>query len=210
MGRMLGLAEYYQGRPEQALAHQSRALALFEHHGRTAETGFVLYNIGWVEFTLGQADRAATHYERALKLFTAVENRRGMALALIGIGHSHNQLKNHHKALRALDDSMVILEGIGDPNALASCADAKAKIHRSLGDYHASIAEAQLSLRLARRSGNLVNQVEFLTALGETLSLAGRPAEAVPALRTAISMADEAGLTMCAAEARERLSRVQR
>ena len=152
----LGLALYYQGKPEEAKAHIEKAL-----QGAPKEATFHS-NLALVLDALGEKEAAEDEYQTALRLdagFPENYNRRARELVL---GDSRTRADSRREAL-LLATKACRATGARDPELL----DTLALVYAADGRFDEAIATAQKGIARAQAT----NSTMWLAVLQERLQL---------------------------------------
>jgi eukaryotic-like serine/threonine-protein kinase len=179
-------------RPDEALLLLREALTLRREAGNQNGEALVLNNIGNVYLMKREYAEAQTYFERALTLRQKTnvageiaDTRHNLAETLAGMGRYDQALTQYHQALdlrrTAKDGRMAAVESY----SLGTIFDYQ-------GRYGAAVKakeEALTTLREAKERGTWL--AEILSGLGNSLTLAGRSAEAAKNLDEAMTVARE-------------------
>ena len=188
-----GLALWFLGRPDSALARATRALELARDRSRayslaTARAQMAVVHqcrrepeaaIEWAEATIAAAQRLGYVYREAMGRVL-----RGWAMA---------QLGDAPQGVREITEGLAASRGTGarmdDPHYLALLADAQ--LHA--GDVDAGLAAVAAALGLARRERSLFYEPELHRLDGALHAAAGRADVAEACLRRGLARAREQG-----------------
>lgn len=188
-----GLALWFLGRPDSALARATHALELARDPSRayslaTARAQMAVVHqcrrepeaaIEWAEATIAAAQQLGYVYREAMGRVL-----RGWALALLG---------DAAQGVREITDGLSASRGTGarmdDPHYLALLAEAQLRA----GDVEAGLAAVAEALGLARRERSLFYEPELHRLAGALHAAAGRVEVAEASLRHGLERAREQG-----------------
>jgi len=107
--------------------------------------------VGELADVLSDYPSATMAYEESLALARRLQDRRGIAAALFGLGHGANRVGNLTAARPLLDESVAILREIGDEPSIARSLGGRAVMEEN---YAAARALWEQNLAIRRRLGN--------------------------------------------------------
>lgn len=110
----LGLARRHQGRKEEALSLEGRALELFVAAGDSMGEARARENLGHLERDLGRGEEALDQHRRALELYRGLRDPAGESAALAALALDHRALGRPEAALEAIADSLELFEARRD------------------------------------------------------------------------------------------------
>ncbi len=188
-----GLALWFLGRPDSALARATHALELARDRSRayslaTARAQMAVVHqcrrepeaaLEWAEATIAAAQQLGYVYREAMGRVL-----RGWALALLG---------DAPQGVREITEGLAASRGTGarmdDPHYLALLAEAQLRA----GALDAGLAAVEEALELARRERSLFYEPELHRLDGALHAAAGRPDRADESLRRGLDRAREQG-----------------
>ena len=199
-----GLALWFLGRPDSALARATRALELARDRSRayslaTARAQMAVVHqcrrepeaaLEWAEATIAAAQQLGYVYREAMGRVL-----RGWALALLG---------DAPQGVSEISEGLAASRGTGarmdDPHYLALLAEAQLRA----GDIEAGLAAVAAALELARRERSLFYEPELHRLDGALHAAAGRADVAGACLRRGLERAREQGSQHAGAADRDR------
>ncbi|GAB2571513.1 BTAD domain-containing putative transcriptional regulator [Streptomyces capparidis] len=185
----LGHALSHRGHREEGNAHMRRGLALFEsmdHHIGQAIAHNCLGH-AYLEDPAADPREGLRHCERALELNRAAGHRVGEGRNLNNTGWLYAQLGQYETALRRCEEALEILTEVGDAVGESAALDSLGYVHHHLGNADLAIGHYERALAGARGEDQ-VRTAQTLTRLGEARLSAGRRAEGLDALRSALAI----------------------
>ncbi|HKD43705.1 MAG TPA: tetratricopeptide repeat-containing protein kinase family protein, partial [Myxococcaceae bacterium] len=194
----LGWATTSQGRPEEGLQYQRRALALAEpmlgsEHPRVAD---ILGQMGRTFTLLGRYEEALGHQKRALAI---QEKSLGpqhpqVALTLVGIGRALRGLGRQDEALDYFRRSLALYEAALGPDhwELANPLEDIGSILASRGEYEPAIANFERAAALVEKTfGPDMLVASLLTKIGRAAMGLGDSRKAISSLERALSIREK-------------------
>jgi DNA-binding SARP family transcriptional activator/tetratricopeptide (TPR) repeat protein len=173
MHRSLAGAYHFLRHNEPAIEHLTATCALFNQLGYRLEHGYVCANFGAIRRELGQVDEAMQHYKDALALFREMDNVKGKATALEGIGWCETQYGNVCVAVGMIEQSMDLYRQLGDANGVGYSWSALGKLRQSIDEHESAIECFTLAIDGLTNAGNRADTAECLLWRGdERLALA--------------------------------------
>ncbi len=150
----LGQLAWEWGRPEQALAYYTAALAQAEAAGRWSWAGATAHAIGKLyEHALGLPDRAQAYYRRAAAAYATapdlegrIEGHRQVGDLALAAGDAAGAVEHYTAARRLARRS-------GDRMAVAQCEGALAEAHAACGTQADALRHGRAAVRLYRELG---------------------------------------------------------
>lgn len=165
--RWLGNSMVIQGRIPEALAHQTRALALFEQLGDQRRQASTHLAIALTRERQDHLDEALAHAHQALELSRSADHAAGQAWALNGIGWFSTLLGQHEQAIAYCAEVLELCEGLGDRSTAASALDTLGHAHRYLGQPAEATRRYQQATDLRREIGDNYYAAQSLRRLGD-------------------------------------------
>lgn len=117
-------------------------------------------------FVESEYDRALDAYGLVRELATRADNRRGLALALMGEGLVHNARDESEQALASYAASMAAAEAAKDSATVARALNNTGNVHYKRGDFAAALAAYGRSLELQQATGNDQTVAQALNNIG--------------------------------------------
>jgi tetratricopeptide (TPR) repeat protein len=106
--RLLGAVYRAQGRPQEALAHKEKALALFAQIGDPARRALAHGEVGTALAALGRLREARVYHEQALAMHRELGSRRHEGVELSYLGVTLHRLGLVEEAERAHEEALAI------------------------------------------------------------------------------------------------------
>jgi tetratricopeptide (TPR) repeat protein len=104
----IGLAHYYLGQWEKAIAHFQEAQPILEEVGARVGFARTLHNIGMARHAMGEKEKMLDHFQQALSTLENTDDRIGLAQALSNIAMIHLELGDDLKASALLGQAEII------------------------------------------------------------------------------------------------------
>lgn len=121
------------GRLEEAIRHQSRALSINQKLGRYGAQGTNLATLGTIHLELGDLARAVSCHVKALAISRDTGNRHLEATELANVGSSYHMIGRLDEALEHLDEGLAIAVELGDPVVESAILSNTAHVHHDAG-----------------------------------------------------------------------------
>jgi tetratricopeptide (TPR) repeat protein len=124
----MGVCAYEQGEYKRAVERQEESLEVFTELGRDWWRGMALYDLGNAKRRLGDpgADEA---YRESLRLWTRLQNRRGIAQCLVGLGELAKTGGADEDAAERLQAALVLYADVSDDRGFAVALERLADIN---------------------------------------------------------------------------------
>lgn len=189
----LGTAHSLQGRYREALTADSTSLALRRALGVSPRSiAQSLNEVGIGYRHLGRYTDAMRVYEEALILYRRLGDEVGIAMVSYNLANIHIATGDMEKAIELLHQSLRSSERLEHAQGMGLNHNALATLYVRSGNRAAARKHVEDGLRINRTKGLKYGEILALETLGR-IELAGRrPAQAVVALRTALTLADSA------------------
>ncbi|MEV4417645.1 BTAD domain-containing putative transcriptional regulator [Catellatospora sp. NPDC049609] len=165
----LDLSDVYEqsGRPESALHHAERAVALYEQAGHRSGLANALNIMCFLLAAVGRHELAVHYGERALRLQCDLDDRRGQAATQDSLGVAYSRLGRHALALAGLDQARRLFAEVGDRPGVADVL-----LH--LGDCHLAAGSRGQAVTAWRAALEIFEELG-LGAAEQALSRLGGP-----------------------------------
>lgn len=161
-------------------------------------------------FVEGEYERALAAYGLVRELSTLAGNRRGLALALLGVGLVHNARDESDLALSSYAESMAAAESAKDAPTVARALNNIGNVHYKRGDFTAALASYQRSLELQQAAGNDQTVAQALNNIGSIHYEQRDYEQAQDYFERSLRLAEKAGDTRGAANTLNNLGDVAR
>ena len=149
--------------------------------------------LGKVQRSMGDVEAAGACFARSREIAERVGDRAGVARAVYELALQARQRGDYATCLTLLQDSIALLERLGDEWGLASALALMGGLKWLMGDTSATAEILTRALGVAERSKNLDVQAYLHIPLGMSLETDGRPEEALRHYRAAIDEARALG-----------------
>ncbi len=186
--RMLGRASADVDRPDDAVDHLYRALALAEETGARADQAHTHHALSWSMEQLGDGERALSHATSALEIHRTLGNPAWEADALNAVGWCAARVGRHDFAREHCQAALDLQRRHGDRDGEADTLDSLGFIDHETGRYEDAVEHFRAAVELYRELGNAYQAVNTWDRLGESLSAVGRGEEACAVWREAESL----------------------
>jgi CHAT domain-containing protein len=157
----IGYAYIYLSENQKALSYARRVRedcrrlsASINDAARDGLEAQAINNIGEIYYALGDLKGSLKMFKQALDLWTAVNDRRGLALAHLNLGYSYNDIGNLPEASEHYHQSLALWQEIGDRRGEALASTALGGIYSFLGDKQLALNSHMEALALFRLIGN--------------------------------------------------------
>jgi len=157
---------YFLGLAEQASESIQRSLAIFRDLSARKETAYALYYLGNL-FDLRGGESKSLHQE-ALVISKEIGDRRGIALALSGLGGTAISRGEYRMAKQLLQESLAIFRELGNQQGIAESLDQLGYIAWVLGEYRLAKQLDQENLALCRETSDRVGITNALISVART------------------------------------------
>ena len=180
------------GELDQAVAHATAAVALFEVHAGPKMRAESLTVLGTVQLHRGDLEEARRHLVAAQDLLRA-SGRRDAALAwtLNHLARLARRIGSPSATERYLDESLELARNVDDPQLQADTLTQLALLRQDQGEPQQGIREAEQALLLATGVGLAYQQAIASNALGELWSVLGHARAARQHFTVALRLALE-------------------
>jgi tetratricopeptide (TPR) repeat protein len=178
-----------RGESEAAEKLDQQALAVNRAIGNQTGAAIDLTAIAAVRETRGDVESGKKLDEEALAIYREVGDRNREAWALMGVAWAVAAEGDLAVSLRMDDQALAIFNHMADDTGAAYALNEKTSQLTMLGDLSKAKEACQLSLDLARKSGNKQSIVTSLFYLGNIAKLEGKLEEANKMFSEALSTA---------------------
>jgi CHAT domain-containing protein len=184
-----GLSDYYAGRFERGMRAYHAALPIYLRLGESPREAQVLQNIALMEYELGRYHQARRDYARAHEALAPDPNSElpgdilnNQALAEYASGALDQALIHYGEALALLGHLQVPLQVARSLHGLGI-------VYYAAGDREQALSYFNRALTMRSVDKDTRGRTATLRAMASVLSDLGRPAEAIPLRREALSLA---------------------
>jgi predicted ATPase/class 3 adenylate cyclase len=174
------LSDFWQVRGYWAEGQQRFAglLALPGAEARTAARARALYPAGRLAYCRGEIAAARSLYEESLAINLELEDERGTAASLNGLGDVTRLQGDLDRARSLYEESMALYRKLGDRWRVTFALSGLGDVARLQGDLEAARSRYQESLTLRRELGDKQASTISLNGLGHVARLQGNLQEA--------------------------------
>lgn len=155
----------------------------------------VLYSGGVLARQQGDYEEAGDRLQKSLDLYLALQDKGGIATAIMGLGGVAEYRGDHAEAMRRLSESLGLFREIGDEWGVASTLNMLGETTRAKGDHEAARSFYEESLTVARRCGHPSSIAIALANLGVVALRQGDHERAKPIFRDGLVIMKKLGDT---------------
>lgn len=177
--QIIGISKLSMGDSPAALEDFLLALPVFRDQDDQKFEGNALYQIGRVYYLEGDINQSLGYYNQSLRIRHSLNDRRGEAYTLIGLGRVYaNGFGDNDQALALYNQALVILKDVRDTGLEAQTLGDIGRLRFSQGNLDAALNNYNEALRLVADGDKLV-RAELLMYVGMIYSAQGRHLEAI-------------------------------
>jgi predicted ATPase/DNA-binding SARP family transcriptional activator len=154
-----------------------------ESLSHSQETGFYLGTV--------LALRALGRHEEALRISREADDRRGMALALLGLGNRAHARQEYARARQLYEESLALFQEVGIQWAIGEVSSLLGDVALALGDYGAARVRYWQAHDQCTRIGHDLCVLRALAGLGNVAQAVGDRVAAMRTYRQALESAIE-------------------
>ncbi|HTX85126.1 MAG TPA: BTAD domain-containing putative transcriptional regulator [Streptosporangiaceae bacterium] len=185
--RLLAIACTELGDEDQAYGHFAGSLRLYRRLSDRPGEARVQQNLSALAGRQGRHSEAVRHAEQALQLFQAIGDKTGEAFTLNSVGWYYGLLGDYQQARTFCQQALALSGEVGHLLRLEAAAwDSLGYAEHHLGNLAEAAACYQRALALHREAGDLFNEANLLTHLGDTRHAAGDLTQAREAWQQAL------------------------
>jgi DNA-binding SARP family transcriptional activator/tetratricopeptide (TPR) repeat protein len=188
---ILGQACARLGHHDQALAHNTAALKLYQQLGDPHGEGQVHMSLGRLAESQERYADALGHSQQALRLFQAQGDRVREAMAINNVGWYHALLGDYQQARVICQQALSLSMELGQWHDEANAWDSLGYAEHQLGNHAEAIDCYERALSIFREFGSRFDQAETLTRLGDTRHARGDLPQARLAWQQALDILDK-------------------
>ncbi len=189
------------GALDEAGAHLSTALALFQRAGDERGVASTIDDLGKLHWLKGEYAEALTTLRDSLSRRRKLGDRRSIALSLNNMGLVLQDSGEFKQALDAFEQSLTIRREIGDLIGVVTTSNNLGTIAQDQQDFERALTLFEEALDVANQVGDRNRTALVLTNIGETHYRSGRAGKAIEVLKQAEELCDELGDKLGLAEA---------
>ena len=186
--RVIGHCRFWLGASDDARAHLTQALSLYEELGDRLRQARVHHDLGRVLHRMGHNREALDLCQSAVRLYEEAQYRSGRARALNNAGWYHAHLGEYAEALACCRQALSVQRELGDQMGAAQTWDSIGFILHQQGDYAEAARCFETAADLNKSCGDRVHEARILAHLGTTHNAAGNPQSARAAWQQALDI----------------------
>ncbi len=190
---MSNISSIYQslGDYEKAFEMQLQALELHELANDAIGIVTATYTLGTIFFYQERFEQALGAYEKAHLLSKDLEEKRLLFSCLGALGSVHERLGNDDKSIYYNQQSLQLAEKLHYSHGISYAYGNMAANYLNKKDYPKAEELYLQSIKLKTELGDKWGSIGSYLGLGGLYITSGRPAKAVPILKSALEMADQ-------------------
>lgn len=188
-----GRLHYFLSDYSTALGYYLKELEIANQLNHTNRQAGTLHNIALVYFSTSDYALAIETARQGLAIAEAAQDTWTQAFLLGGLAETYFHLKEYVNALEYGLRSLELARTAGLPGLIHGALVAVSWTHFELGQTEAARGCLEEVLTSAGQSGDKRGKGEALRALGEQAARLGQPAQALPRLEAALSLAEDLG-----------------
>jgi DNA-binding SARP family transcriptional activator/tetratricopeptide (TPR) repeat protein len=189
----VGMALEERGEHAEALRHLERAVELARESGDCGSHYLALFRLGIGQLGAGSVERATETTAAALREARELGDLPAQAQCLNNLGHAHNLLGDHGKALDCAEQARDLTAGAPASHTHIASLCTVTEALQGLGRTVQAVGFAREAARLCREYGNSAFEAQALHLLGRLQRDLGRPTEAAESLRQSRDLAAPLG-----------------
>jgi DNA-binding SARP family transcriptional activator/tetratricopeptide (TPR) repeat protein len=190
---LLGRAEVWLSRHDDAREHLREALTLFQSLGDHAACARAYLDLGWAADQQGRHADAAAPMRQALAMYRSIRHEVGEAHTLSYFGWHYAILGNYQRAIACCKEALTLHRAHGNVVVRAATTDTLGYIHYLLGDYPSAVEFYEQAIAQLDKLGSRHNAALSMCRLGEAHLAADNPPAAREAWKKAAAIFDELG-----------------
>jgi tetratricopeptide (TPR) repeat protein len=197
--RQLGMVDYRSGRLAAAEGRFREALALAQRVGDRRGAGWALQHLAWTATTRGDYELAERTLGEAAEVFAGVDDDGGLSWCA-GTEAFVRLLQGRFREARGLARGLLPVGRARDDSwGTAACLTIDAFAAAELGRITAALEQSDTAMGIFRSLGDTWGQALAGVARAAALRGAGRPKDAVKAVRAAVELSQQADQPVTAA-----------
>jgi tetratricopeptide (TPR) repeat protein len=189
------------GSLEEAEAHLTTALALFEAAGDERGVASSIDDLGKLYWLKGEYESALLYTRAGLGRRHKLGDRRSIALSLNNLGLVLQDSGEFRGALEAFEQALTIRREIGDLVGMVVSLNNLGSVAQDQRDFPHALQLFEEALVVAKQVGDRNRISLVLTNIGEACYRSGAPERAIEVLKQAEELCDELGDKLGLAEA---------
>ncbi|MCU0441772.1 MAG: sensor histidine kinase [Bacteroidia bacterium] len=187
----LGIAHYYAGHFNEAIAAYEQSLAIRLKLGNVRNVAAVYNKLGIVYQKLSKFTEALYYNLLALKLFESIGYNMGVSYGYNNIAIINQNLGDYKKALFYHERSLAIKQKMNDSNGLAGSYSNMANIYRQLHQFDQALIYYNKALAMLTYTKDMEYLSSTYNNLGETYVMMEKPKQAIPNLLKGIAIREK-------------------
>jgi tetratricopeptide (TPR) repeat protein len=183
----IGIAYGYDNQYDLALETLLSALALAEKHQEWTLAGDNAINVGTVYYViLSNYEKGLEYYLKALQFYEKVNNEKGIASALSGIGIAYSDEKKFAEALETLQKSLEIYQDLDEKKEIPKVQVNIGTCYKKMEDYPQALRYLNEAIRGFEELNNNRGKAHALFIVAQILRVEKKFAEAIENLNEAL------------------------
>jgi tetratricopeptide (TPR) repeat protein/transcriptional regulator with XRE-family HTH domain len=158
----------------------------------------------------GELEPARRHLIQSLEMFRAIADLGGQARCCTSLSYVHVVMKRLDEALRWAEEALTLSQQIGEQTVVGISHLALGKLHAHRGEYGLAQQSFDVSIALAKESGNVRSLGKRYQTAGQSFLEAGQYDRALAPLLTSIDMFERIDDGTSQAESQLHLARIYR
>jgi len=183
-----GTAARYAGNHAQAIPHFQRYVDYNRLRGDSARLGRGLYQLAVTHSILGDYEKSLAAYYRILPIYQKLGNRRGVAVATMGIGIQFENRRKFGEAIEAYRKAQIIFDSLDNKTHQVDVRVNLANAYVATQRYDTARLYYEQALRLDQELGNEWGVATDLCSIGIMFNQLQQPDSAMVYHRRALLM----------------------
>jgi tetratricopeptide (TPR) repeat protein len=204
--RLLGVAAALSRRFEQAEAHTSQALEIFEEVGELRDEGHIYCEVGLHRYKAGEHERALEPMERGVEMLRRGGYHRSLAARLPQLASVYHALGDTGACRQAGDEALGLALELSERWLEGRALSVLAEACMAEGDLHEAAPLLDRAAARVRDYGSLLTEVSILGRRADLHARLGEPEQARALWQELVKRCEEAGFDSQAQDFGERLS----
>jgi len=188
----LGVAAYFEGQWDDALAYYQRSREARERAGDVVGAATAANNIGEILLDRGKLDEASALFREALGVWRGARYAVGIALAQNNLGRAAARAGRFDEGSALLNEALAGFRAIGATSFVLDVEAHLAECQLLAGDYNMALRLTSDSMRRAELEGMVALKAKMRRIRGYALLRAGRFGDARVSFMEALKNADAA------------------
>ncbi|MBN8619358.1 MAG: tetratricopeptide repeat protein [Anaerolineae bacterium] len=170
------------------------SLKLYKSADDKAGIVHLLYELGWLVGTIMRRyAEAEAYFQDSFNMAQAIDDKRGVAWALNGLGAMAHYQGSHMEAIQFYQESLKIAREVGDHARTAGALNNLGMVKAELGRLEEARGDLEAGLQIFRTIGNRSGIASPITNLGNLARFQGQHEEAHRLFMEALTIYEETG-----------------